>query len=183
MDHFITPLTDACLPETRQILLDAAAVDGFISTRSREQFCYAYFGYYREAAPELFLVAFGKPPLPEKVLGYVCAVADTRNHPELYRLAPHIPLFDDLYDRFPAHFHIIIDASVRGRGVGTSLLGELEMRLRKSCGTSGLHLVTGEGSRCVNFYRKNGFTFEAARDDEAGSEPRLLFMGRQLREP
>jgi len=190
--------------EAERVFRETAAADRFGSRREREEFRYRYLEYYRTAAPDLFLVAFPiRDALAgpgEKIYGYICGVADTRNHPDLYRVAGHIPVFDDLYDRFPAHLHINLTAASRGLGIGSRLIAELEARLTGDAGNGsarrkdpvrGLHLVTSEGARNTRFYRNNGFTFEIARGmpgqgdnpvDEPDSDqgPRMLFMGKEL---
>lgn len=168
--------------------------------RDRRRFLRKYFTYYLEVEPELFLVAFDEacggegvpvrdePVTHPAVLGYICAVADTRCHPELYALADHLAIFDDLYDLFPAHLHINLTAASRGRGVGSRLIGELEQRLRQA-GTPGLHLVTTVGKRNVRFYERNGFTrqFPRPQGDHSpgagaqGSRSEIpLLMGKHL---
>lgn len=182
MDIQILPLVDAWLPGTRRIFNENTGADRFPTPAARDLFCHLYFEYYRIAAPELFLVARTEDSGAERILGYVCALRDTREHRELHRLLPHIPLFDDLYDAFPAHFHINLAPEHRRSGTGGRLIAALERRLRKTGDVPGLHLVTSEGSRNVSFYRREGFTAEVARDDCTGEGPRLLFMGKVFTE-
>jgi GNAT superfamily N-acetyltransferase len=183
----------------------------FAADEQRSAYRRMYFDYYWEQAPELFLLALGptsEPAEPPQVLGYVCGVADTRRHGELYELAPHIRLFDDLYERYPAHLHINLTAASRGRGLGSELISALEDRLTGRVALAevtdrggsepsqraaspaaipapGLHLVTAAGARNTRFYRKNGFVDEyprrlGAAAESAGAGPVLLFMGKRL---
>lgn len=161
------------------VFWETAAVTDFSHEAAHRQFIYKYLEYYRDAAADLFLVALGPE---ERVYGYICGVADTRAHPELYRVAEHIPVFDDLYSEYPAHLHINLTADSRGHGLGSRLIHALEERLNAR-GVRGLHLVTSEGARNVTFYRKNRFHVEIARGlphegDNAAS--RMLFMGKTL---
>ncbi len=152
---------------------ETASVDSFESPADRNLFRYKYLEYYRDAAPELFLVAVAERTAPAEpdtaqdagpvVYGYICGVADTREHRELYRVAAHIPVFDDLYEQYPAHLHINLTAASRGHGLGGRLITDLEERLRRDYRSRGIHLVTSEGARNVSFYRKNGFTVEVPR--------------------
>ncbi len=210
----ILPVSSLLEAGVRELDLYAGAEAVFWETASRTAFASAsalcayrrmYFDYYWHAAPELFLLATragdatGRSEMSETepaaesqvVMGYVCSLADTRAHPELYRLAPHLSLFDDLYDEFPAHLHINVTAAGRGLGLGARLIEVLENRLQQGeLQAPGLHLITGEGARNVTFYRRTGFVREVARalppaDDRegshhAGSAPRLLFMGKPL---
>ncbi|MFW5785996.1 MAG: GNAT family N-acetyltransferase [bacterium] len=210
----ILPVSSFLEAGARELHLYAGAEAVFWETASRTSFASAaelrayrrmYFDYYWYAAPELFLPATrpddatARPETSEwnpaveaqVVIGYVCAVADTRSHPELYQLAPHLSLFDDLYDEFPAHLHINLTAAGRGVGLGSRLIEVLEDRLQQAdLEAPGLHLVTSEGARNVSFYRRNGFTREVARalpaaderegNHHPGSAARLLFMGKPL---
>ena len=108
-------------------------------------------------------------------------MADTRAHPELYRIAAHIPLFDDLYDAYPAHLHINLTSAARGHGLGGRLIAALEENLR-STGVPGLHLVTDPHARNVSFYRKNGFTHAVERPltTSDGHTAPLLLLGKEL---
>lgn len=186
------------------IFWETAQQSDFADRAERDDYIYRYFGYYRDAAPELFFVAretdaagpptdAAGPPAeaeaegppadvagPPTVLGYVCAVADTRAHPELYRVAAHVPVFDDLYDRYPAHLHINLAARSRGRGLGGALIAALERRLIAT-GCPGVHLVTNPGARNVSFYQKNGFIdrYRRTLHDETGAAE-LLFLGKRF---
>ena len=197
------------------VFWETAKRSEFDGEEQRRAYCRMYFDYYWEHAPGLFLLALARESAADveldtdgkpRVLGYICSVADTRDHPELYELAPHIPLFDDLYDRYPAHLHINLIAASRGHGLGGKMIAALEARLRgdvpivqegsaarsASIPAPGLHLVTGAGARNTSFYRKNGFVDEYPRrlggtakagagQDNDNAGPLLLFMGKRLR--
>lgn len=168
-------------PETHRaaeaVFWETAYTAQFDSPRERDAFERRYFSYYRELAPELFLIA---RDAEGATLGYICAVADTRAHRELYALAAHVPLFDDLYTDYPSHLHINLTARARGRGVGGLLIADLEQRLL-AAGSTGLHLVTSPGARNVRFYHRNGFTDAVERElnDQEGTVA-LLFLGKPL---
>jgi ribosomal protein S18 acetylase RimI-like enzyme len=170
------------------IFWETSQQESFASQKEEDEYLLKYFQYYREQAPDLFLLAIEPPPThnqsqqvqeagtPGKVLGYVCAVADTRVHPELYELASHIPLFDDLYKDYPAHLHINLTGQAQGKGIGGQLIRELEARLVVSK-VPGLHLVTGSNARNQSFYARCGFEHRVIR----GSGPvRALFMGKKF---
>lgn len=176
------------------IFWETSQQESFASQKEEDEYLRKYFQYYWEQAPDLFLLAIETPPthnrsqqvqeagtpgtpgIHGRVLGYVCAVADTRVHPELYELASHIPLFDDLYQDYPAHLHINLTGQAQGRGIGGQLIGELEARLVASK-VQGLHLVTGSNARNQSFYARCGFEHRVIR----GSGPvRALFMGKKF---
>ncbi len=178
VDGVTSASSDRQYREAESIFWETASTQSFDSEDSRSAFLWRYFGYYAVRAPELFLIAVdgGK-----RVLGYVCAVSDTRFHRELYAIASHVPVFDDLYDAYPAHLHINLGEASRGRGLGGVLIRNLESRLRR-LGVTGLHLVTSAGARNVRFYRKNGFERAVERRLPGGSDrdPPLLFLGKSL---
>lgn len=163
------------------VFWETANTATFDDAESRRRFIRKYFDYYWEEAPELFLLAggVGDPAaggVRSAVLGYICGVADTGRHPDLYELSDHLPLFEDLYERYPAHLHINLTAASRGQGLGGRLIAAFEGRLS----APGLHLVTDAGARNVSFYRKNGFTDEFTRRLGGPDGPELLFMGKRL---
>lgn len=176
----------------RAIFWETAQQREFPTQQDRDGYEWRYFGYYLESEPGSFLVAVdGDGPgrsgrgdgalsgTGAGVLGYVCGVADTRSHPELYRVAPHIAVFDDLYDRYPAHLHINLTAASRGMGLGGALIRALESRVRRA-GAEGLHLVTSPDARNVTFYLRSGFTDRFERSAPDDPEAKMLFMGKVL---
>lgn len=59
-----------------------------------------------------------------------------------------------LASRYPAHLHINIDKSIRGKGIGNLLIQRFEKELI-SKNISGVHLYCGKGP--VEFYKKNSY--------------------------
>ncbi|MFP4152151.1 MAG: GNAT family N-acetyltransferase [Alkalispirochaeta sp.] len=187
-------LLEAATRGAEAIFWETAHTTSFESEEERSGFQWRYFGYYLEHAPEMAFVAYGDvdaadrrngdSPLPlgnSRVLGYICGVVNTRAHRALYEIAPHVPVFDNLYDRYPAHLHINLTAAARGRGLGGTLLRAIEERARLY-GAPGIHLVTSVGARNVGFYRKNGYTDAWERPLNAAPEMdrNLLFLGKRL---
>lgn len=167
----------------RAIFWETAQQTEFTTRKEREGYEWRYFGYYLEGERSLCLVANAdrgasgdRSPAPA-VLGYICGVADTRSHPELYRVAPHIGVFDDLYIRYPAHLHINLTAASRGMGLGALLIRAFESRVHDA-GAVGLHLVTSPDARNVSFYHRNGFTDQYERSAPDDPESKMLFMGK-----
>lgn len=164
---------EAARRDALRIFWETAQRSDFADAAERQRYERMYFGYYWEEAPDLFLLAFRAGAL----LGYCCAVADTRRCAELYTLAPYLGAFEHLYDRFPSHLHINLTAGSRGLGLGGRLIGRLEEILAADPYNSpGLHLITGAGARNVSFYRRNGFTYE----ERAGENDGMLFMGKTV---
>lgn len=161
-------------PGALEVFWETAAQTDFVSDTERREFVFKYFGYYRDCESALFLVARDDIG----VCGYICGVARTREHQALYPISDHLPLFDDLYDEYPAHLHINVHARTRGQGIGAKLLRSFEEALAGATpATSGVHLVTSAGARNVSFYLRNGYTFTVER---ALGGAGLLFMGKRL---
>lgn len=173
------------------VFWETANTSQFESPAERSAFQWRYFGYYALHAPEFFFVAVaeGAEPTSEPtfdstsepiVLGYICGVADTRSHAELYRVAAHVPIFDDLYGSYPAHLHINLTAASRGLGLGGRLVETLSSAVA-AAGAGGIHLVTSPGARNVSFYRRQGFVDAVERTLPTGGEQDvpLLFLGRR----
>lgn len=59
-----------------------------------------------------------------------------------------------LINKYPAHLHINLDKSIRGKGYGDLLIQKLESELKKNS-IFGIHLYCGEGP--VKFYIKNKY--------------------------
>jgi ribosomal protein S18 acetylase RimI-like enzyme len=170
------------LSRAEDVFWETANTTEFSSPQERTAFHWRYFGYYAAHAPHLFLVALSQTPstAPE-VLGYICGVADTRSHGELYRIAAHVPVFDDLYESYPAHLHINLTGASRGLGVGGKLVHALASAVARD-GAGGLHLVTTPGARNVSFYRRQGFVDAVERNIPLAGEQdvALLFLGKRL---
>lgn len=187
MDFLITSLAscrtedqDSLRSGAEAVFWETANTTEFSSPVERAAFQWRYFGYYAARAPRFFLVAYSRDP-HRRILGYICGVADTRAHRELYEVAAHVPLFDDLYEGFPAHLHINLTADSRGMGLGGRLIDALSTAVAAE-GSAGIHLVTSPGARNVSFYRRQGFSEEVQRPLAAAGGPAvpLLFLGKSL---
>lgn len=188
------------------VFWETANTTEFESPAERSAFQWRYFDYYALHAPEFFFVAVSEeaeptsqptsestpqstseptpqptsePPPEPTVLGYICGVADTRAHAELYRVAAHVPIFDDLYTSYPAHLHINLTAASRGLGLGGRLVESLSSAVA-AAGAGGIHLVTSPGARNVSFYRRQGFidAVERTLPTGGGQGVPLLFLGK-----
>lgn len=150
--------------------------DIFWETTTRTQFTsinerVAFQEKYLESY--LYQLAF-VAQIEDQVVGYIVSAPQT--HPQGLYWSEHLSLFDDLYERYPAHLHINCTEKARGHGVGSLLVTKLESEL-KSRGARGLHLITLAGARNVSFYQKLGFSHKVER--LWGGKP-LLFLGKTL---
>lgn len=156
--------------EIGEIFFESSTKKDFKDENERELFYEKYLGYYLKHFPELAFIAFD-----QKVLGYIVAAPDSLD-PGLAHLQPHLSVFKDYFNNYPAHLHINCHHESRGRGVGGLLIGELEKKL-KSLNIKGLHIMTGTDSLNRKFYQKSGFDFEAT---ESFRDSSILFMGKTL---
>lgn len=176
LDEFSGATGERLRAEIDAIFWETASTTDFPTPAERHAFWWRYFGYYIDHAPNLTVVA--RDGETGAALGYVCGVADTRAHRELYAIAAHVSLFDDCYDRYPAHLHINLTAAARGRGLGGHLLRAIESRV-VAAGADGIHLVTSVGARNVTFYRRNGY-LDAVQRAVGDDALELLLLGKRL---
>ncbi|MFP5491058.1 MAG: GNAT family N-acetyltransferase [Bacteriovoracia bacterium] len=139
----------------------------FASINERVEFQQKYLDSYFS---ELALVA----ELDGSVVGYIVASATTKNIGAYW--SDHLSIFDDLYQRYPAHLHINCAEEARGHGIGSQLVERLEIDLI-GLGVGGLHLITLSGARNVSFYQKLGFNHKVER---LWNGKPLLFLGKTL---
>lgn len=151
-----------------EIFFESSDKKEFKNEEERDLFYQKYLGFYLDRYPELALVAKS-----EGVLGYTVGALDS-NDSELQRLQPHLNLFQEYFDKFPAHLHINCHAMSRGMGIGSLLIETLE-KLLESQGVIGYHIMTSPTAKSRDFYRKLGLNFEVVREFK-GSQ--ILFMGK-----
>jgi ribosomal protein S18 acetylase RimI-like enzyme len=156
--------------QLREIFFESSARKNFNDDAEREIFYQKYLGSYLMLAPDLTFVCW-----ESKLLGYITGILDS-DATEISSLQPHLTTFKDLFQRFPAHLHINMHHEARGRGIGSKLLIEFEKKIKLN-NVFGVHLITSPSSRNCDFYRKNGYTFEAERSFLGTG---LLFMGKSL---
>ncbi len=113
----------------------------------------------------------------KKTLGYLIGCQNSGEAINIFApLLESYSLFSDLFKKFPAHLHINVHPDHHGRGVGTFLVQEYILDLKKAK-VKGVHIITAPEERNVNFYTQNKFTNTAVRQHNGKD---LLFMGRSL---
>lgn len=163
----VRPYQDTDHEFVQDIFWETSTRTQFASINERVDFQQKYLESYLS---ELALVA----ELNQSVVGYI--VASTTTHIEGASWSEHLSLFDDLYQRYPAHLHINCAEEARGSGIGSRLVERLESDL-KGLGVGGLHLITLAGARNVSFYQKLGFSHKIER---IWNGKPLLFLGKTL---
>jgi GNAT superfamily N-acetyltransferase len=150
-----------------EIFWETSARQSFSSDEEKAAFRHQYLDAYLNDV--VFVAAEG-----ERVLGYILCQLDTLAKKSEW--SPHLALFADLYEQYPAHLHINFRSDSRGAGLGSGLVKALEESLLRR-NTRGLHLITAAEARNVSFYNKNGFSHQVAREWKSSA---LLFMGKTL---
>lgn len=113
----------------------------------------------------------------KQTMGYLLGCRDSRKGAEILSpLLKSYSVFEDLFPRYPAHFHINVHPRFHGRGAGTFLVQDYLVELKKS-GVKGVHIVTSPDERNVDFYLKQKFIYQLARPF---NDRNLLFMGTRI---
>ncbi len=161
--------------QVEEILLVSANPQRVADESSRAAFLDRWLTRYLEAYPEQVLLALDEAG-DGQVLGVLNGCLDSAAATVFRDLHPYYRLFADLYEDYPAHFHVNCPPAHRCGGVGSRLV-QTFVALCHDAGRPGVHLVTAPGLRNVGFYRRNGFS-EAVERSEGGQS--YLFLGRRL---
>ncbi len=147
-----------------------SSVREFSSDEARAKFVYKYFGFYHEKFADFCWFAQKEG----KSLGYCLGAPMTDSSFFVYQ--PHLEVFNDLYEVFPAHLHINLHPDSQGLGIGKLLVEKWEEVARAS-GALGMHIMTGVDARNKSFYLRQGFTTEVVRNYKGNP---ILFMGKNF---
>ena len=82
--------------------------------------------------------------------------------------------FLEFVEMYPAHLHINLGPSARGKGIGPLLVNKFCEDL-ENLQSSGVHVITSPKSRNITFYEKNNFKMAVTSTCR-----KYLFMGRVL---
>lgn len=160
------------LAQVEEIFWETSARHDFTDQAEKVAFQDRYLNCYTRDYPEHVLVAVQG----ERVLGYVLGVMHTLEAKSILTQTPHLEVFRDLYERYPAHLHINFRAEARGQGLGSELITAFTSHVVAN-GVSGLHLITSPSARNVSFYQKNGFLHRVER---LWNGRPLLLLGKNL---
>lgn len=157
--------------QVRFIFYTSSSLKEFSSPVRKAAFFKRWCGDYLTSFPEYFFIMRED----KKVLGYLTGCLDSITALSLLEI-PGYSHYSDLFQTYPAHFHINFHPDCRGRGLGSQLVETFCDELI-DLNIKGVHLVTSRGAKNIIFYRRLGFTNEFPRDF---NEMTLLFMGRIL---
>lgn len=140
----------------------------------RHAFHDLWLGQYLRIDPALVFVAIDEH---SAVGGYLVGTfANLATSPRFAAL-PYTQAFATAVTRFPAHLHVNLTTSWRGRGVGGLLVDAFADRVA-AAGLPGFHVITGAAARNVPFYTRANFQ-EIARTTNARGNT-VLFLGRAV---
>lgn len=169
-DPAVTHERSQILEEIEEIFFESSARKSFSDEEARVRFQWRYLGFYLAHYPDCVWIAKSKG-----VLGYCLGMPMTLS-PELYKLQPHLVMFEGYYKEYPAHLHINCHADARGQGLGSKLVKEFEKGMQE-LGIKGIHLMTSPESRNRSFYQRLGYTFEV---ELSYQQSPILLMGKRL---
>ncbi|MFA6235713.1 MAG: GNAT family N-acetyltransferase [Bacteriovorax sp.] len=157
--------------QVKTIFYVSSSLKEFSSEEKRTAFFRRWCGDYIKLYPDQFLLMMED----DKLLGYLSGCLNSSSAAPMLEV-PGFNIFSDLFEQFPAHFHINFSPACRGRGLGTSLVEHFcdDLKLQ---GIQGCHLVTSTGAANISFYHRAGFNYEVQREFH---QSKLLFMGRIL---
>ena len=157
--------------QVREIFYASSSLKEFSSPERKEAFFKRWCGDYITLYSNQFLIMLEN----NKVLGYLSGCDDSTKASVNIEV-PGFDLYLDLFENYPAHFHINFHPDCRGRGLGSQLVNYYCDHLRSN-GIRGVHLVTSPNAANVIFYQRLGFTHEIKRNF---NHMELLFMGKAL---
>lgn len=165
-------LRSKAISDLKEVFFLTSSKQKFVSDAEREQFFNHWTAYYLQQQPQFTYLAFDEH---DSLSGYLTGCRESLTAIEFIQHGS-LKLFSDLFEDYPAHFHINCHPRTQGRGIGTQLVNTfLDDLLQLS--VRGVHIVTSPHAQNVNFYKRNGFHFTEER--HLGEAP-LLFMGRKL---
>ena len=159
--------------EVIAMFFETSAVQNFSTPQAKRDFQATWLDYYIDKEPQNVIIATADDG---KAMGYITGCFNSRSAADLYNRVATYKTFEHHYGEYPAHLHINVRAPYRSLGLGGKLLMELELKCRRE-GVRGLHLVTAEGNRNVNFYERYGFR-EVARAEIKGKAQ--VMLGKKL---
>lgn len=166
----LTHPTPKDIEELREIYFESSGRKDFATADEKEAFYEKYLGHYLDHYPEYVWVA-----REGRILGYMIGSPVT-NDPEFYLIQPHLRVFEEFFEDFPAHLHVNFHPMARGMGLGSKLFSELEKQFQ-GMKIRGIHIMTGPDSRNKMFYQRLGFNFEKTLDFRGNP---ILMMGKSL---
>lgn len=157
----------------------------FVDPDQRARFRYLWLGQYLDHDADKVHVAIERDRQRDgqqesrgqiRVLGYLVGCWE---NPVTSQRFASLPFFRDFAAQcraFPGQLHVNLDAQARSRGIGRRLVDAFAHQ-SQAAGVPGIHVVTGQNARNVQFYARAGFT-QQATTGWGGTD--VVFLGRSL---
>lgn len=156
-----------------EIFYEASSVKSFDSDEFRTAFRDRWLGRFLRLYGEHTFLAVDSAG---QVIGYVVGATDDPARNELFEDIGYFAMLSDLTCLYPAHLHINVAAGARSVGVGARLIGRFCSHVA-ALGVSGVHVVTADGARNIEFYKRMSFD-QVRRFEWQGKD--LLMLARRL---
>jgi GNAT superfamily N-acetyltransferase len=164
------------LEQAESIFFETAPAKTFRTAAEKHAFLQRWFGNYVEAHPDAFLIALDEAG---NAAGYLAGCPDSfapASRVIIGGIDYFTPEFCAALKAYPSHFHINVTPSLQGKGIGHELVARFE-EICARAGSPGIHVVTGEQSRAVDFYRRLGFH---RMNPYAGCNPAIAVLVRAI---
>lgn len=159
------------ISEIKDIFYSCSSVKNFRDSDHKDSFFNKWCGDYLSKSSEQFYIAFEE----NTVVGYLSGFLNSKEALEDF-VIPGPEVFEDCFDKFPAHFHINCAPNHQGKGIGRKLVDHYVQRL-SATSINGVHLITSTDADNLGFYRALGFTNEVLRPFNSHQ---LLLMGKEI---
>jgi GNAT superfamily N-acetyltransferase len=155
----------------KHIFFTSSHTKSFDSEEAKEKFFMTWAGNYLKEYPQYFYFAFED----DFLLGYLCGCPNSHDAVKNLKI-PGLAVFENEFEKYPAHLHINCHPESRGKGVGRKLIETYVEDLKKN-NVPGLHIITGEDADNIKFYEKTNFDYKTLKPFK---NVNLCFMGRDL---
>lgn len=170
-DSLDSDIQSKYLVDIKDIFFKCTSIKSFKDNNHKEEFFMKWCGDYLKTSPRSFYLCV----LDNETVGYLSGHANSKKALSDF-VIPGPEVFEDCFDKFPAHFHINCSPNHQGKGIGRKLVEHYLFELNNS-GVNGVHLITSTDADNLGFYRALGFQHEVSRPFKSHN---LLLMGREI---
>jgi ribosomal protein S18 acetylase RimI-like enzyme len=146
----------ALFSDATRIFYETSYVRTFESRAASGAFFARWFGNYAKSQADAFFIALDAR---EQAVAYLAGCIDSFSAATACirdAIDYYTPAFSSALQDYPSHFHINVEPSFQGKGIGRHLVDRFS-RLCRDSGSAGMHVVTNEASPAVKFYEACGF--------------------------
>lgn len=171
--------TKKAISEVDEIFFESSGTKKFGSEEEKSAFRARWLGRYLDHHPgQAYLAVADKGQVGQKIVGYLVGSLDDPALSPMFSDLGYFEKLKNLTPFYPAQLHVNIASAWRGVGLGRDLVCAFLEDLRHSS-VPGVHVITSEGMRNINFYLGCGF-------EEVGSciwnDRKLLMLGLRFKD-